>query len=214
MTLSEILFHQKTVFALFLYCTSVIVAIMIFAFVQQKINNSFSRFCWDKIGLPFIKTLLILGFILLVYPVNFGIDETLSITELLNADEKRSNFLLNMIFLLSFFYPLIPVIGKWEEFIVPLQGVFASMIIFTWLCSATGIETYHLFPNIKTIIIILLISLVTHWLAKYFSAHFGNYLDKLYNREGFQVLIFKAVILIMQSPVIFIYGLYLGKQIS
>jgi len=214
MTLSQILFHQQTVFAIFFYSVSVIAAIAIFAFVQGRINNSFSHFCWDKIALPLIKTLLIIGFILLVYPINYGIESAPSITKLLNTDSTRSNFLVNIIFLLTFFYPLIPLIGKWEEFIMPLQGIFASMIIFMWLCSGTGIENYSLLPDIKTIIIILLISFITHWLAKYLAAHFGEYLDKLYHRECFQILIFKAVILIMQSPVIFIYGLYLGKQIS
>lgn len=214
MTLSQILLHQQTVFAIVFYCVSVILAIMIFASLQQKINNSFSLFCWDKIALPFIKTLLIIGFVLLVYPINYGIESAPSITELLNTDSTRSNFLLNIIFLLTFFYPLLPIIGKWEEFIIPLQGIFASMIIFIWLCSGTGIENYSLFPDFKTIIIILLISFITHWLARYFSVHFGEYLDKLYNREGFQILIFKAIVLIMQSPVVFIYGLYLGKQIG
>jgi hypothetical protein len=214
MTLSQIFFHQQTVFAISFYCVSIIIAIMTFAYIQQKINNPFTLFCWEKIGLPFIKTLLIIEFILLIYPVNFGIESAPTITELLHVDDKRSNFLLNIIFLLTFFYPLIPLIGKWEEFIVPLQGIFASMIIFKWLCSGTGIENYSLFPDIKTTIIILLISLITHWLAKYFAAHVGEYLDKLYNREGFQILVFKAVILIMQSPIIFIYGIYLGKQIS
>ncbi|MBL1141420.1 MAG: hypothetical protein HND53_05235 [Proteobacteria bacterium] len=214
MTLSQTLLHQQTVFAIMLYCISVIVAIMIFAFIQQKINNPFSRYCWDKMALPFIKTLLIIGFILLVYPINYGIDSAPSITELLNTDSTRSNFLLNIIFLVTFFYPLIPVIGKWEELIVPLQGFFASMIIFIWLCSGTGVENYSLFPDFKTITIILLISFITHWLAKYVAAHIGEYLDRLYNREGFDILIFKAVVLVMQSPVIFIYGLYLGKQIN
>jgi hypothetical protein len=189
-------------------------SIMVFAFIQGKMNNNFSSFCWEKIGLSFIKTLLIIGFILVVYPINYGLETAPSITELLNKEETRSNFLINIIFLLTFFYPLIPIIGKWEEFIIPLQGVFASMIIFIWLCSGTGIDNYKLFPDLKTIIIILLISFVSHWIAKHLSVHIGEYFDKLYNREGFQILIFKAVILIMQSPVVFIYGLYLGNQIS
>lgn len=119
-----------------------------------------------------------------------------------------------MIFLLTFFFPLLPVIRKWEELIIPLQGILASMIIFSWLCQESGIENYSLFPNFKTLGFILIISLITHWLAKYFAEHFGEYFDKLYDREGFQILIFKAVVLIMQSPVIFIFGIYLGKQIS
>ncbi len=213
MTLSQILFHQQLIFSIFIYCISVVIALFIFTFIHDKSNNLFTRFCLDKIGLPLIMALLMIGFILLVYPINFGIESAPSIHELLAKDGKRSNFIINMVFLLTFFFPLIPVIGKWEELIIPLQGILASIIIFNWLCQGLEIENYSLFPDFKTICFILIVSLITHWLAKYLAAHCGAYLDKLYHREGFQILIFKAVILIMQSPVIFIFGIYLGKQI-
>lgn len=214
MTISQIITHQQTVFALFIYSISVLIAMPMFVLIHEKLNNTFVQFCWDKIGMPLVRAFLIIGFILLVYPINFGLDSAPSINELFSIDEMRSSFLINMIFLLTFFFPLLPVIRKWEELIIPLQGILASMIIFSWLCQESGIENYSLFPNFKTLGFILIISLITHWLAKYFAEHFGEYFDKLYDREGFQILIFKAVVLIMQSPVIFIFGIYLGKQIS
>lgn len=214
MTLSQILFHQKTIFALSVYFISVIAAIFLFAFVHIKSNYPILSYCWDKIGLPFIKTVLILIFILLVFPINFGIAEAPSISELLSLNDKRSNFLLNIIFLLTFFFPLIPAIGKWEELIIPLQGILASMIIFSWLCHSMNIETYSLFPDGKTLFLIFIISFITHQLAARLSVSLGDYFDKLYHREGFHELIFKGVVLIMQSPVIFIFGLYLGRQLS
>jgi hypothetical protein len=106
------------------------------------------------------------------------------------------------------------VVGKWEEFIIPLQGILASMIIFTWLCKSLNIETYTLFPDIKTITFIFIISFFTHKLAIYAAEHIGTYLDELYDREGFKIFVFRGIILIMQSPVIFIFGLYLGKQLT
>jgi len=214
MTLSQSLFHPQTIFAFFLYSISVIVALFLFSFIHEKLNHHLLQYAWDKTGIPFIRTFLIIGLILLIYPINFGIESAPSINELLAADSKRSSLLINMIFLLTFFFPLIPIIGKWEELIIPLQGILASMIIFRWLCNGMSIENYTLFPDFKTISFIIIISLFTHWLAKHFASMFGEYLDNLYHREGFQTLIFKAVVLIMQSPVIFIFGLYLGKQIS
>jgi hypothetical protein len=214
MTLSQIFFHQQTIFAIFIYCMSVIIVIPAFVFIHEKLNNSYLQFCWDKIGMPLIRTFLIIAFILLTYPVNFGITSAPSIAEIFSHDEMRSSFLINMIFLLTFFFPLIPIIKKWEELIIPLQGILASMIIFSWLCQGLNFEDYHLFPDFRTMSFIVIISLITHWLAKYFAAHFGEYLDKLYHREGFQILIFNAVVLIMQSPVIFIFGNYLGKQLT
>ena len=214
MSLSQIFFHQQTLFALFIYFISVILAIALFSFIHVKSNHPFLAYCWEKIGLPFIKTVLILIFILLVYPVNFGIESAPSISDLFSQDEKRSNFLLNIIFLLTFFFPLMPVIGKWDEMIIPLQGILASMIIFSWLCQSLNIEELSLMPDIITVFIIVVISIVTHKLASYLSMSLGEYLDKLYHREGFHELVFKGVVLIMQCPVIFIFGLFLGKQLN
>jgi len=213
MTLSQILFHQQTLFAIFFYCISVVAAIFLFAFVQEKSNNPFTDYCWDKIGLPLIKTLLIIGFIYLVYPINFGFISAPSFNELLSSGDRRSSFLINIIFLLTFFFPLVPVIGKWEGLIIPLQGILASMIVFSWLCQELGIENYRLFPDIKTLGFIMIISIMTHWLAKYIAEHFGDYFDKMLHREGFKALLFKGVVLIMQSPVVFIFGIFLGDQI-
>ena len=213
MTLSQILSHQQTVIALFIYCISVVIAIPAFVFIHERLDNTFLQYCWDKIGVPLIRAFLIIGFILLIYPINFGIVSAPSINELLAVDDMRSSFLINMIFLLTFFFPLLPVIGKWDELIIPLQGILCSMIIFSWLCQGLKIESYSLFPNFKTLGFIILISFITHWLAEYLSEHSGDYFDKLFHREGFKVLIFKAVVLIMQSPVIFIFGIYLGKQL-
>jgi hypothetical protein len=214
MTLSQILFHQQTIFAIFLYCISIVITIPAFVFIHEKLDNTFLQFCWKKIGMPLIKAFLIIGFILLIYPINFGISSAPSISELFAVDDMRSSFLINIIFLLTFFFHLIPVIGKWEESIIPLQGILTSMIVFSWLCQSSGVENYSLFPDLKTIAFIMLISFITHWLAIFLAEHSGDYFDKMFHREGFKVLIFNAVILIMQSPVIFIFGIYLGKQLS
>ena len=214
MTLSQVFFHQQTIFALFVYFISVIVAMALFSFVHIKSNHPILGYGWDKIGLPFIKTVLILTFILLVFPINFGIDSAQPISELLALNDKRSTFLLNMIFLLTFFFPLLPVIGKWEQLIIPLQGILASMIIFSWLCTSLNIEKYTLFPGGKTLLLILIISFITYKVAAYISVNLGNYLDALFHREGFQEFVFKGVVLIMQSPVIFIFCHSLGTQLS
>jgi hypothetical protein len=213
MTLNQILTHHQTVFSFFIYCISIILILPTFAYIHDKLDDRMLQYCWDKIGIPLLRTFLIIGFILLVYPINFGILSAPTINELLFVDEMRSSFLINIIFLLTFIFPLIPVIGKWEELIIPLQGILCSSIIFNWLCQGMNLEQYSLFPGAKTIGLLIVISFITHWLADYLSKHFGAYFDQLFDREGFNVLIFKSVILIMQSPVIFIYGVSLGKQL-
>lgn len=213
MTLAQTIFHQHTLFAFFVYVLSIIIVLPLFVFIHDKLNNNFLQFCWDKIGIPLIRAFLIIGFIVLIYPINFGLDSAPPIGELLSVNDKRSSFLINMIFLLTFLFPLIPLLGKLEELTIPLQGILCSMIIFSWLCQRLNIDNYSLWPDFKVFVLIILMSLATHCLAKHFSAFTGDYLDELFHREGFKTLIFNAVVLIMQSPVILIFGIYLGDQI-
>ena len=213
MTISQIISHQQTIFALCIYSISVVIVIPVFAFIHEKLDNNILQYYWDKIGMPLIRTFLIISFILLIYPINFGIVSAPSISELLAVDNMRSNYLINMVFLLTFFFPIIPIIGKWDELTIPLQGILCSMIIFSWLCQGLEVESYSLFPDFKTLGLIILISFITHWLADYLSEHTGDYFDRVFHREGYKVLIFNAVVLIMQSPVIFIFGIYLGKHL-
>ena len=213
MTLTQSIFQQHTLFALFVYGLSIVIFLPIFVFLHDKLDNNFLQLCWDKIGMPLIRAFLIIGFILLIYPINFGLDAAPSINVLLSVDDKRSSFLINMIFLLTFLFPFIPLLGKLDEFTIPLQGILCSMIVFSWLCQGLNIQDYSLFPDLKVFALIIFMSVATHWLAKHVSEYTGDYLDKLFHREGFKTLSFKAVVLIMQCPVIFIFGIYLGKQI-
>lgn len=214
MPLNQILTHQQTLFALFIYCISIVVAIPVFELIHTRLDNYFLQMMWDKIGAPLLRTFLIIGFIILVYPLNYGIDNAPGIQHLLNIEQLRINFLINIIFLLTFFFPIIPIIGKWDELIIPLQGIICTMIIFGWLCQSLQINDYYLLPGISVFVSILLISLITHWIAEFLSHFIGGYLDILFDREGFKIVVFRCVLLLMQSPVIFIFGIALGKQLG
>jgi len=213
MTLSQALFNAQTFVALFIYCLSIVIVLPLFVFIHVKLANHFLQFCWDKIGMPLIRAFLMIGFILLVYPINFGIESAPTIGALLGVDEMRSSFLINMVFLITLALPFVPLFGKLDELTIPLQGILCSMIIFSWLCHELSIQDYSLFPNFYIFALIIFNSVITHWLAKYIADYTGDYLDKLFHREGFKILTFQAVILIMQSPIIFIFGLSLGKQL-
>ena len=213
MTLSQILLHHQTIFALFIYCLCVITAIPLFEWIHDRLDNYALQFFWDKIGAPLLRTFLIIVFILLIYPVSFGLETAPAINSLLTTGKMRMDFLINMIFILTFLFPLIPVIGKWEEFIIPLQGILASMILFKWLCQSLNIENYSILPEASIFIPIIIISLITHWLANHLSEYIGHRLDNIFDREGFNILVFRCVLLIMQCPVIFLFSSSLGKQL-
>ena len=191
-----------------------VLSIPLFEWIHDRLDNYALQFFWDKIGAPLLRTFLIIVFIVLIYPINFGLESAPAISELFNSDNTRIDFLINMIFMLTFLFPLIPVIGKWEEFIIPLQGMLASMILFKWLCQTLNIEHYSIFPEAGIFIPIIIISLITYYLAAHLSEYIGQRLDTLFDREGFNILVFRCVLLIMQCPLIFLFSHSLGKQLQ
>jgi hypothetical protein len=52
-------------------------------------------------------------FILMAYPTIFGIVDAPPLAALFNENATRVNYLVNMFFLTTLLFPLIPVIGKW-----------------------------------------------------------------------------------------------------
>ena len=214
MTLSQILLHHQILFAFIVYSIAVMAAIPLFEWVHTRLDHHHLQYFWDKIGNPMLRTLLLIAFILLVYPLNFGIEKAPAINSLLGTQELRFNFLINIVFILTFLFPLLPVIGKWDELIIPLQGMIASMIIFSWLCQAMGLKNYSLLPGLDTFSWIFVISFITHWLAVYIAEPIGGWLNHSFDRTGFKQLVFQGVVMIMQSPVIIIFGLALGKQLN
>ena len=213
MTIYQTLSHQQTVFALFCYCLGIIIVIPVFEKIHERLDHHVLQYYWDKIGMPMLRTMLMLVFIALVYPLNFGLDSAPPFNEIITAQKTRLDFLINIVFLLSLIYPVIPVIGKADELMIPLQGVLASIILFRWLCAHLACEQYSLFPGGGVLLAILVFAFITHWLAKYLAEHVGAFLDRTFHRAGYQLLVFQGVVMIMQSPVIFIYGITLGNQV-
>ncbi len=213
LTLTQSFFHHQTLFAFIAYSIAVLVLLPAFYLVHEKLNHHYLQAMWDKIGMPLLRTVILIGFILLIYPLNYGLAQAPALSELMGSDNSRRDFLVNIVFLLTFLYPFIPLLGKSEEFIIPLQGILCSMILFRWLCQALGVNDYSLIVNLSTFLIIICIAFLTHWLAKHLSAYLGQHLDNTLNRQGFVILSFHAIIMIMQSPIIFLYSQSLGHQL-
>ncbi len=213
MSLLQSLTAATTVFAFIVYTVFIVVSLPVFETIHEKLEHSVLQYAWDKIGMPVLRTLLLLLFLFLVYPLNFGLSEAPTVTELLAARQGRFDFLFNIIFLITFIYPVIPVIGKADAFMIPLQGLIASALIFRWLCQQQGLGDYSLLPSSMSALIIVVIAAAGYLLARIIAQHAGAWLDNITNREGYRILVYQAVLMIMQSPIIFLFGHALGKQL-
>ncbi len=157
---------------------------------------------------------MLMVFILMAYPVIYGIEQAPSLSILLSEDDLRINYLINLIFIVSLLFPLIPILGNWHELVLPLQGIAASMMIFSWLVSGLGVSEYSFWPGWEVVLGCLALGVFTHWLGVQISQLIGHKLDKAFNVIDSGELFARGLILLFQSPVILIFSTSLGRQLS
>ncbi|MEE8321608.1 MAG: hypothetical protein V3R68_07210, partial [Gammaproteobacteria bacterium] len=94
-------------FAYLIYFLSILIGIPLFDWIHKKLDNITLQFFWDHIGMPLLRTVLILIFIFLAYPLIFGISDAPSLSALLAADDMRIHYIINAVFVVTLFFPLI-----------------------------------------------------------------------------------------------------------
>lgn len=214
MSLIQIILSSDVLFAYLIYFLSILIGIPLFDWIHKKLDNITLQFFWDHIGMPLLRTVLILIFIFLAYPLIFGISDAPSLSTLFAADDMRIHYMINAVFVVTLFFPLIPVFGNWDEFILPAQGMAASMLLFSWLVDSMKIVNISYWPGFNTLGYMLVIAIGTHWLAVTVSHHLGYLLDKKFNVLGSGEIISRGIVLFMQSPSILIFSLALGRQLG
>jgi hypothetical protein len=213
MSVLEIVFSARFLAALSIYGILIAVILPYLDRIHDRLEHPVLQWKWDHIAMPLLQVVLLLLFILMAYPVIFGIPEAPPLSALLARDELRINYLVNLLFVVSLFFPLIPVAGNWHELILPLQGIAASMMIFSWLAASLGVARYNFWPGWYVVLFCLAFGVISRWLAAYIAMMVGNKLDKAFNVLDSGELFSRGLILLMQSPVILAFSSGLGKQL-
>jgi hypothetical protein len=214
MSIISIVFSTEFIIATASYAIIIMLALPCFDRIHRVLEHSILQWSWDKIGMPFLRAVLMLLFLLLAYPVIFAISDAPPVIALLDNDELRVNYLINLIFVVTLLFPLIPVLGKWEELILPAQAITASAMLFSWLAADLGIKNIQYWPGIITVISILVIAFLSHWLALAVSHFLGDAIDEKFSVEHAGHLLSRALVLFMQSPAILLYSAALGRQLN
>lgn len=214
MTLFESLFHPQLLFALALFAIiSVVVEIAAYRLLSAITDVAVSHWLMEHFVIPAARALALVSFILVAYPVLFGVESAPSVGELLAAGQLRLTNLVNVVFLLSLLLPLIPLFSRWPAFVLPIQGIAAATMVFRWWAESQTQTEIHFWPGISTLGSLLVLAFVTHEIAKQLSHQLEKKVDRLIDREGSGRLIYRTVVMIMQVPVILLYTLSLGQQL-
>jgi hypothetical protein len=213
-------------FSAVLTSADVLLAIMAYAvlagaepFLEEWLHRVFAhnppfQWGWDNFIGPLIRAGMIVAFVLLAYPALFGLSVAPGIGELLAGHELRLNNLLGVMFIATIFLPLFPFFGRRPELVLPLQGVLATAIVFHWLAAYLNVTSAHPWPGTTAAVLILGLAYLSYHAAIVIGSYFGERLDRACATDGLDVVVMHAIQMLVQAPVILIYGYALGRQLA
>lgn len=169
---------------------------------------------WDYFVSPLFRAALVLGFVCLAYPGLFGLREAPSVLALMANHEAQPSTLLGIIFIIALLAPLVPVFNRHAEFVLPLQGIFASAFLFKWLAGYLNVTVASVWPGLDIILVLLGTSYLAHRAARDLGLSIGGALDRRFATSGYDLVVMHVVTMLAQIPVIVIYGCGLGRQIA
>lgn len=214
MSTIEILLSGKIIGAIF---TIILLAILI-EFISKKILDtlsdvSISEWMFEKIFIPLFRALELMIFILMAYPVLFGINDAPPLTQLLSAGSHRINTLVNVLFVLPLLLSLIPLFGRMPSLLLPVQGIAGSTLVFSWMQAALHVENIRYMPDLIVIVAIILLAILSHTIAKWTGLQLSERVNHAFHIDDGQKVIYRIVVVIAQLPVILIYTTGLGSQL-
>ncbi len=186
-------------------------------YLLEKLRNKLDEstlleWMYAHVGMPFARVLLILLFIVAAYPALYGVDHFPSLTDVLFEHSERIHSLINWLFIASLIIPFIPMIGVIPALVTPIQSILATALLFNW--ATRDMQTTSLFPNLWVLLLIIILSIVTHKIAKVFAEFVGRSAQKNINQRDMTHLVYESSLLAFQAPAILLYGFYLGSQLK
>ena len=213
MDIIEILFSADLWFGLIIQGLLIVLGIVVFEFLHLRLQNSILELAWDKVGMPLYRAFVIVIFVMISYPTIFGLLEAPHIFDLVIIGDGKITRVINILFILGFALPFIPVLGKHTNIVLLLQSLLCCMFVFSWLADHLGAHNIHYFPDMNIALIIAILAVASSYLANWLSLEFGEKLNKRFHLEGCEQLIAPTIALFIQAPIILLYSSSLGRQL-
>ena len=213
MSFFDILLSTDFIRAALAYSLAAIASMLLFAYVHNLLEGEWIQWPWDHFMMPLLRAGLVLMFIAIAYPSIFGLSDAPTLSEVLARDDMRIHHMLNLVFVITLFFPLIPVVGDWHEFVLPLQGIAASMLLFNWLAHELNVMDVHFWPGIDSVLYMSMLASFTHVAAVWISDRTGALFDRRFEVDGSNKLVSSVLVMIMQGPIIVLYCRGLGRQL-
>ena len=87
------------------------------------------------------------------------------------------------------------------------------MLLFSWLAAEYSLQEVSYWPGLATLAMIAAFSTLSYWLTVGVSCHGGSWLNNRLNLLEAETLVFRCIVLLLQTPVILLYSVRLGGQL-
>lgn len=204
---------SSILFALVIEIALAIPIIYLLEKLREKLEESaLLDWLYSHVGLPFARVILILLFIFLAYPALYGVDHLPSLSNVLFEHSERIHSLINWLFLTSLIIPFIPMVGVIPALVIPIQSILATALLFNW--ATQDLQIIVLLPNLWVLLLFIVLSIITHKIAKIFAEFIGKSTQNKINHQDITHLVYESSLLAFQAPAILVYGFYLGSQLK
>lgn len=191
--------------------TSVVVGTgLCFWIIQRAHEVGSPTWIFETVICPIIRILVLLVIVSQVYPV---IDEDTSSFGFwgLISQQEQFNDLINILFFAGLLLSFVPVFSH-PVFALPIQSLLTIALVFHWQY-ADSVDTLRLFPSLATILKITLYMIVAYFVTRESSLYVSRLIDSKMSVSGSSRLVSDAIYLVLQIPVMLVYGSFLVLQL-
>ena len=214
MSVIDILFNGNIIIATFVFVLLSIATEIFGVKVLDLFQDiAVSEFIFEKFLIPLARAVGMMMFVILCYPVLFGLTEAPPLDQLLSTGSLRTSTLMNLLFIVPLLFSLIPVFGSLPALILPVQGIAGASLVFSWMQAAMQVDETQYLPHGITILIIILLAILTHTVARQLSFHVSETINRQFEIDDGQKIAYRVIIVVAQIPVILIYTRGLGSQL-
>lgn len=215
MTIAEILLSKHVLGAIFIFTVISIVVEMNGNRLLARVSDvTPTHWIFERTLVPFARAGALMIFMLIAYPLLFGIAQAPPIVDLLLAGPNRISTLINILFIIPLFFPVIPVAGQIPALLLPIQGIAGSTLIFTWMQAALDVDDIQYLPSLSVFVIIIIYAIVAHYLAVKLAEPISEKINTQINTADAEKIVYRILIVVAQLPTILFYTIGLGNQVS
>ncbi len=165
----------------------------------------------EHIICPIIRIVVLLIVVSLVYPT---FDASSSSVEFWRILSRQGEFqdLINILFLVGLGLAFLPIVNH-PVFALPIQSMLSIALVFYWQYQA-AIATPDLFPSLATLIKIVVYMACAYFVTRQTIIWLGRRLDEKFSVAGSVRLISDTIYMVLQIPVMLLYGSYLQQLLT